>query len=68
MSENMDAQGVVWFVIAAIAAGMAIRLLYQRYISKQASAVQSRGGTTLFALCLILFSIFAIAVGLVSVL
>ncbi len=46
----MDAQAVVWFVIAAVAAGMAMRLLYQRYISKQASAVQSRGGTTLFAI------------------
>ena len=63
----MDAQGVVWFVIAAVAAGMALRLLYQRYISKQASAVQSRGGTTLFAICLLLFSLGAIAAGLVSV-
>ena len=64
----MDAQAIVWFLIAAIAAGMAVRLLYQRYISKQASAVQSRGGTTLFAICLVLFSLFAVAVGLVSVL
>ena len=64
----MDAQAIVWFLIAAIAAGMALRLLYQRYISKQASAVQSRGGATLFAICLILFSLFAAAVGLVSVL
>ena len=63
----MDAQGVVWFVIAAVAAGMALRLLYQRYIAKQASAVQSRGGTTLFAICLLLFSLGAIAAGLVSV-
>lgn len=64
----MDAQGVVWFVIAAVAAGMALRLFYQRYISKQTSAVQSRGGTTLFAICLLLFSLGAIAAGLVSVL
>ena len=63
----MDAQGVVWFVIAAVAAGMALRLLYQRYISKQVSAVQSRGCTTLFAICLLLLWLGAIAAGLVSV-
>ena len=63
----MDAQAAVWFVIAAIAAFGGARLLYDRYIAKKATAVQSRGGTTLFAVCMFIFALGAFAAGLISV-
>ena len=63
----MDAQAIVWFVIAAIAAFVGVRMLVDRYVRKKASAVQSRGGVTLFAICLFIFAIGALAAGLISV-
>jgi hypothetical protein len=63
----MDAQAAIWFVIAAAAAIGGVKLLYERFIVKKATAVESRGGTTLFALCMILFALGALAAGLVSV-
>ena len=63
----MDAQAAVWFVIAAIAAFGGVRLLFERYIAKKSTAVQSRGGATLFALCMIIFALGAFAAGLISV-
>ncbi len=62
----MDAQAIVWFVIAAIAAFIGVRMLVDRYIRKKASAVHSRGGATLFAICLFIFAIGAFAAGLIS--
>ena len=63
----MDAQAAVWFVIAAIAAFGGVRLLYDRFVARKATAVQSRGGTTLFAVCMIIFALGALAAGLISV-
>lgn len=62
----MDAQALVWFVIAIIAAFGGARLLFERYIAKKSTAVQSRGGTTLFALFMLIFAIGAFAAGLIS--
>jgi hypothetical protein len=64
----MDAQAAIWFIIAVAAAAGGVKLLYERFIVKKTAAVESRGGTTLFALCMILFALGAFAAGLVSVL
>lgn len=64
----MDLQGIVWFIIAAVAGFSGIRILAERYIWKKPQAVQSRGGHTLFALCMLVFSLGAVAAGLVSIL
>lgn len=63
----MDAQAAVWFVLAAIAAFGGIRLLFDRYVAKKRTAVQSRGGSTLFAICMLIFAAGAFAAGLISV-
>jgi len=42
---------------------LAISLLHTRYVKKEARAVQSRGGFTLFALFLLLFALGASAAG-----
>jgi hypothetical protein len=63
----MDAQAAIWFIIAAAAAFGGLKLLYERFIVKKTASVESRGGTTLFALCMILFALGALAAGLVSV-
>ena len=63
----MDAQAIVWFVIAAVAAITGARMLFDRYVRRKPGAVQSRGGTTLFAICLFIFAIGAFAAGLISV-
>jgi hypothetical protein len=65
--EVMNAQGAIWFIIAAVAFGAGVKLLYRRFVVKETASVESRGGTTLFALCMILFSLGALAAGLVSV-
>ncbi|MGH2551729.1 MAG: hypothetical protein ACRDHN_20275 [Thermomicrobiales bacterium] len=64
--EKMDAQAVIWFIIAAAAAFGGLKLLYERFVVKKTASVESRGGTTLFALCMILFALGALAAGLVS--
>lgn len=63
----MDAQAAVWFVLAIIAAFGGLRLLFERYVTKKRTAVQSRGGTTLFAICMLIFAAGAFAAGLISV-
>ena len=64
----MDLQGVVWFIFAAVAGFSGMRILVERYIFKQPQAVQSRGGHTLFALCMLVSAAGALAAGLVSIL
>lgn len=59
----MGAQALVWFVVGGGAAVLAISLLHTRYVKKEARAVQSRGGFTLFALFLLLFALGASAAG-----
>ena len=62
----MDAQAIVWFVIAAVAGGAAIRLVFNQFIAKKPSALHSSGGTTLFAICLLLFAVGAIVAGFMT--
>ena len=63
----MGAQSLIWFGVAGAAAAVAASLLYARYVRKESRAVRSRGGFTLFALCLLLFSAGATAAGIASV-
>ena len=62
----MDAQAIVWFVIAAVAGGAALRLFFNQYISKKPSGLHSRGGATLFAICLVLCALGALAAGFIT--
>lgn len=62
----MDAQAIIWFVIAAVAAFIGVRMLIDRYVRKKESAVHSRGGATLFAVCLFIFALGALAAGLIA--
>ena len=62
----MDAQAIVWFVIAAVAGGAAVRLVFNQFIAKKPSALHSRGGTTLFAICLLMFALGALAAGFIT--
>ena len=45
---------------------LALSLLNARYVRKDAQAVRSGGGATLFAICLLLFALGAAAAGLAS--
>jgi len=62
----MDAQAIVWFIISAVAGGAALRLFYNQYIVKKPNSLHSRGGTTLFAVCLVLFALGALAAGFLT--
>lgn len=63
----MDAQAIVWFLIAAIAAFTGARMLFGRYVAKKPDQVHSQGGMMLFAICLFLFALGALAAGLISI-
>ena len=63
----MGAQALIWFGVAGGAAALAVSLLYTRYVRKEANAVRSGGGFTLFALCLLLFAAGAAVAGFASV-
>ena len=62
----MGAQSLIWFGVAGGAAAFALSLLHARYVKRAPRAVQSRGGFTLFALCMLLFAIGAAAAGIVA--
>jgi hypothetical protein len=61
----VDAQAMIWFGAAGGSAALALSLLYARYVRRDASAVRSRGGFTLFAVCMLLFAVGALLAGLV---
>jgi len=60
-------QAMIYFGVAGGSLALALSLLYARYIRLDPRAVQSRGGFTLFAVCMLLFALGAIAAGLVSI-
>jgi hypothetical protein len=59
-------QALIYFGIAGGSLALAVTLLYSRFVSKEQSAVRSRGGFAFFAGCLILFAVFAAVAGYVS--
>ena len=62
----MGAQALIWFLAAAAAAGVALSLLYARYIQKDPVAVRAGSGSILFAVCLLLFAVGAAAAGIAA--
>ncbi len=67
MSGTLDAQALLWFGISGGAAVFAGSLLYQRYIKREARAVESRGSFTLFAILMLCFAAAAFLVGVLTV-
>jgi hypothetical protein len=63
---NVGLQALIYFGVAAGSLALAISLLYGRYVRRDPRAVRSRGGVTLFAVCLLLFALGAAAAGLIS--
>ena len=63
----MGPQTMIYFAVAGGSLALALSLLYARYVRQDPQAVRSRGGYTLFALCMLLFALGAAAAGLVSV-
>ena len=57
---------MIYFGAAGGSFALALTLLHARYIRKDAQAIHSGGGFTLFALCLLLFALGAAAAGLIS--
>jgi hypothetical protein len=62
----MSGQALVYFGISGGTLLMAISLLRKRYIEQDRSAVTSRGGYTMFAILMLLFSIGAFFAGYFS--
>ena len=63
----MGAQALIWFGLAGAAVAVALSLLHARYVRRETRAVGSRGGFTLFAICLLLFAVGAATAGIASV-
>ena len=63
----MGLQAMIYFGVAGGSLALALTLLYARYVRQDPRAVQSRGGFTLFAVCMLLFAVGATAAGLVSI-
>ncbi len=59
----MGAQALIWFGVAGGALLYALVLLHTRYIRRAPHAVRSRGGFTLFAVCMLLFAVGATVAG-----
>ena len=62
----MTGQALVYFGISGGTLLMALSLLRKRYIEQDRSAVTSRGGYTMFAILMVLFSIGAFFAGYFS--
>ena len=57
---------MIYFGAAGGSLALALSLLYASYVRKDANAVNSGGGSTLFAVCLLLFALGAAAAGFAS--
>jgi hypothetical protein len=62
----VNPQTLIYFGAAGGSLALALSLLYARYVRKDPTAIRSRGGFTLFAICMLLFAVGAAAAGLVS--
>ncbi len=67
VTTGVGPQALIYFGVAGGSLALALSLLYARYVRHDPQAVRSRGGFTLFAICMLLFAIGAAAAGLVSV-
>ena len=66
VKTGVGPQALIYFGVAGGSLVLALSLLHARYVRRDPRAVRSRGGFTLFAVCLLLFAIGAAAAGLVS--
>jgi hypothetical protein len=66
VTTGVGPQTLIYFGVAGGSLALALSLLYARYVRRDPQAIRSRGGFTLFAVCLLLFAIGAAAAGLVS--
>ncbi|MGC4192762.1 MAG: hypothetical protein QM589_16585 [Thermomicrobiales bacterium] len=62
----MDGQALLWFGIAGGALIFAASLLYQRYIKRTPTAVQSRGSFAMFAGLMVFFAACAFVAGMIA--
>lgn len=62
----MNLQTMIYFGAAGGSLALALSLLYARFVRKDAQAVRSGSGFTLFAVCLLLFALGAAAAGFAS--
>jgi hypothetical protein len=60
-------QAVIWFLLAAAGLLVVGWLLFSRYVRKDQQAVRSGTGFFLFAACVLLFAVGALAAGFFSV-
>jgi hypothetical protein len=60
-------QAVIWFLLAAAGVAVVGWLFYSRYVRKDQQTVRSGAGFFLYAACVLLFSLGALAAGLFSV-
>jgi hypothetical protein len=63
---ELGAQALIWFGAAGGAGAFALSLLWTRFVRRDAQAVRSGGGYTLFALCMLLFAVGALVAGVAS--
>jgi len=59
-------QTLIYFAVAAGSLGLALSLLYKRYVRQEPQAIRSGGGFTFFAGFMLLFAIGAVVAGYVS--
>ena len=62
----MNGQALLWFGIAGGALAFAASLLYQRYIKRTPTAVQSRGSFAMFAGLMVFLAACAFVAGLIA--
>lgn len=63
----MGPQSTLWFVVAIVAAGFSVSLLYQRFVRRTPTAVRSRGGSILFAIFMLIFAAGAAIAGYAAI-
>jgi hypothetical protein len=66
VAEAVSLQTMIYFGATGGSLALAVSLLYARYVRKDAQAIRSGGGFTLFAIALLLFALGAAAAGLAS--
>jgi len=62
----VGAQALIWFGVAGGAAAIGFSLLHARYVRKDAHAVRSGGGFTLFALFMFVCAVGALIAGVAA--
>jgi hypothetical protein len=63
---QLGVQALIWFGAAGGAGAFGLSLLWQRFVRQEPHAVRSGGAYTLFAVCMLLFALGALAAGFVS--